>query len=71
VVIREPFRDGRESTWTGPGFVRATDDSFLEFDVNDVTSSMEYDLIIRYEPMVLRRLLNCLEKPSLLDESSR
>ncbi|XP_021960938.1 laminin subunit beta-1 isoform X2 [Folsomia candida] len=50
IVIREPYRDGRDSTWSGPGFVRANEDSFIEFDVTDLTTTMEYDLVIRYEP---------------------
>lgn len=51
-MIREPYRDGRDSTWSGPGFVRANEDSFIEFDVTDLTTTMEYDLVIRYEPQV-------------------
>ncbi|ODN04402.1 Laminin subunit beta-1 [Orchesella cincta] len=50
VQIREPYRDGRDSTWTGPGFVRVYDDSYLEFDINDIMRTMEYDLVVRYEP---------------------
>lgn len=58
IVIREPYRDGqRESTWTGPGFVRTTDDSFIEFDITDLLTTMEYDLVIRYEPQVCLFLL--------------
>ena len=52
VIVREPLRDGRESTWTGTGFVRAFDDSSLEFTVDNIVTSMDYDLIIRYEPQV-------------------
>ncbi|KAB7494579.1 Laminin subunit beta-1 [Armadillidium nasatum] len=50
VVMREPYRDGRETTWTGIGFMRVFDDSHLEFDVENVESSMDYDLVIKYEP---------------------
>ncbi|XP_046407142.1 laminin subunit beta-1 isoform X2 [Ischnura elegans] len=49
VIIREPFRDGREKTWTGVGFMRVFEDSHLEFLVNDIKTSMEYDIVIRYE----------------------
>ncbi|XP_021926605.1 laminin subunit beta-1 isoform X2 [Zootermopsis nevadensis] len=50
VVIREPFRDGRENTWTGTGFMRTFEDSALEFIVDNIKTSMEYDIVIRYEP---------------------
>nr|CAD7455704.1 unnamed protein product [Timema tahoe] len=52
VVIREPFRDGRENTWTGTGFMRTFEDSKLEFIVDNIQTSMEYDIVIRYEPQV-------------------
>jgi len=51
-VIREPYRDGRESSWTGVGFMRAFEGSEIEFDVNDVKTGMTYDIVIRYEPQV-------------------
>lgn len=50
VVIREPYRDGRPDTWTGAGFMKAFEDSYLEFDVDDILTTMEYDIVVRYEP---------------------
>ncbi|KAK2718943.1 laminin subunit beta-1-like [Artemia franciscana] len=52
LIIREPYRDGRDKTWSGPGFVRAFKDSFLEFDIDGIPQSMDYDLVIRYEPQL-------------------
>lgn len=52
VVIREPFRDGRENTWTGTGFMRTFEDSELEFTIDNIQTSMEYDIVIRYEPQL-------------------
>ncbi|GLH10959.1 Netrin-A [Gryllus bimaculatus] len=52
VVIREPFRDGRENTWTGTGFMRTFENSDLEFTVDNIQRSMEYDIVIRYEPQL-------------------
>jgi len=52
VVVREPYRGGRESSWTGEGFVRTFDDSYLDFPVGNLSRSMDYDLVIRYEPQV-------------------
>ncbi|KAL1492725.1 hypothetical protein ABEB36_010939 [Hypothenemus hampei] len=50
VVIRAPYRDGVDSTWTGTGVVKVTGNDGLEFFVNEIKTSMDYDLIIRYEP---------------------
>nr|XP_023021103.1 laminin subunit beta-1 isoform X2 [Leptinotarsa decemlineata] len=50
VVIREPFRDGRDDTWTGMGFVKSFEGGFLEFLVNEIKTTMHYDIVIRYEP---------------------
>lgn len=51
VVIREPYRDGRNSTWTGTGFMKALEGSVLNFTVDDIRRSMWYDVIVRYEPV--------------------
>ncbi|XP_046984371.1 laminin subunit beta-1 isoform X1 [Schistocerca americana] len=52
VVIREPYRDGRENSWTGTGFMRAFTGSELEFPINNIQQGMDYDIVIRYEPQV-------------------
>ncbi|CAN8007090.1 unnamed protein product, partial [Ixodes pacificus] len=49
VLVREPYAE-REATWTGLGFMQVHEDSYLEFDVTDVPTSMEYDIVFRYEP---------------------
>ncbi|KAF4532826.1 hypothetical protein B566_EDAN002677 [Ephemera danica] len=36
VVIREPYRDGQETTWTGVGFMRAFEDSYIEFEIDNI-----------------------------------
>ncbi|RZB39837.1 laminin subunit beta-1 [Asbolus verrucosus] len=50
VVIREPYRDGSEITWTGIGFVKAFERSFIEFNIDDIRTAMDYEIAIRYEP---------------------
>lgn len=50
VVIRAPYRDGRENTWTGTGFVKVYNGDYMEVYVNEIKSSMDYDIIIKYEP---------------------
>lgn len=49
-MIREPYRDGRNNSWTGLGFMQAIEDSVLNFTVDDVQRTMWYDIIVRYEP---------------------
>lgn len=50
VVIREPFRDGRKETWTGPGFMKIPEGSTLVFPIDNIMTSMHYNILIRYEP---------------------
>ncbi|KAK9751877.1 Laminin EGF domain [Popillia japonica] len=51
VVIREPYRDGRPDSWTGTGFMKATEGSTIEFNIDDIRTSALYDPVIRYEPL--------------------
>ncbi|KAG9345889.1 hypothetical protein JZ751_009045 [Albula glossodonta] len=41
---------GQPVTWTGPGFVRLQDGWGLRFTVNNLPVSLDYALVIRYEP---------------------
>ncbi|XP_076262261.1 laminin subunit beta-1 isoform X1 [Rhynchophorus ferrugineus] len=50
VIIRAPYKDGRRTTWTGPGFVKLQQDKYINFSVTDIPRSMDYDVIINYEP---------------------
>uniref|UniRef100_A0A1B6DHB4 Laminin subunit beta-2 n=1 Tax=Clastoptera arizonana TaxID=38151 RepID=A0A1B6DHB4_9HEMI len=52
IEIREPYRDGQHNTWSGPGFMRAFPNTDMEFPVNNIQTSMDYVIVIRYEPKV-------------------
>jgi hypothetical protein len=49
-VIREPPRDGSEISWTGIGFMKAFERSYIEFTIDNIKTGMDYDVAIRYEP---------------------
>lgn len=43
---------GQAVTWTGLGLVRVLDGAGLRFTVDNLPSSMDYQLAIRYDPEV-------------------
>ncbi|XP_036374359.1 laminin subunit beta-4 [Megalops cyprinoides] len=49
IIPRERTAD-RLVTWTGPGFVRVQDGAGLRFNVNNLPVSLDYALVIRFEP---------------------
>ncbi|XP_013395107.1 laminin subunit beta-1 isoform X3 [Lingula anatina] len=72
VVIREPVA-GRPTTWTGPGFMRVSEGDSLVFTVDNLPSSMEYDIVIRYEPQMPDRwddVRVTVERPGRVDQNS-
>ncbi|XP_054279344.1 laminin subunit beta-1 [Macrosteles quadrilineatus] len=70
VEIREPYRPPQETTWTGPGFMLARPGADLEFVVDNIKTSMEYDIVIRYEPKMAgewKQVEMTIERPSPVD----
>ncbi|XP_062856618.1 laminin subunit beta-4-like [Trichomycterus rosablanca] len=49
VILRSQTPDG-PITWTGPGFVQVQDGAGLRFTVTNIPLSLNYNLVIRYEP---------------------